>query len=172
VFRDDSLADETVGSVAFSSSTIEDGLTRLDVNLISQSPIDVERLVITKRDVSRDCCNQSKEFSSSNLSADLLIHLNRANFFFTNNHTVYITKTDTDIDIHLRSFRLERAGQDLCQGEQLLIRFSRFFPFFGSQKKLDPGKSIELSRNYIQISDGTGSKQGCFLENRRGLFSL
>jgi hypothetical protein len=32
---------------------------------------------------------------------------------------------------------------------------------------LDPGKSIELSRNYIQISDGTGSKQGRFLKNRR-----
>jgi len=55
------------------------------------------------------------------------------------------------------------------QVHNLLIRFSRFF---GSQKKLDQGKSIELSRNYIQISDGTGSKQGHFLENRRGLFSL
>jgi hypothetical protein len=56
------------------------------------------------------------------------------------------------------------------QVHNLLIRFSRFLPFFGSQKKLDPGKSIELSRNYIQISDGTDSKQGRFLENRRGLF--
>jgi hypothetical protein len=58
------------------------------------------------------------------------------------------------------------------QVHNLLIRFSRFFPFFGSQEKLDRGKSIELSRNYIQISDGTGSKQGRLLENRRGLFSL
>jgi hypothetical protein len=56
------------------------------------------------------------------------------------------------------------------QVHNLLIRFSRFFPFVGSQKKLDQGKSIELSQNYIQISDGTGSKQGRFLENRRGLF--
>ena len=29
---------------------------------------------------------------------------------------------------------------------------------FVSQSKLDQGESIELSRNYIQISDGTGSK--------------
>jgi hypothetical protein len=35
--------------------------------------------------------------------------------------------------------------------------FLAFFPFSAPKKKLDPGKSIELSRNYIQISDGTGS---------------
>ena len=45
------------------------------------------------------------------------------------------------------------------QVHNLLICFS---PFFSSQKKLDQGKSIELSQNYIQISDGTGNKQGCF----------
>jgi hypothetical protein len=40
------------------------------------------------------------------------------------------------------------------QVHNLLICFSRFFPFFGSQKKLDPGKSLE----HIQISRAGANK--------------